>query len=209
MQLLAVFLVAVLGLTFFAMPTVGAGWAWDADNALGFAALAGLLYLSIPGIARRDIRAHQRLSYSVLAVILVHALWFLFADPAAVEYIKPGAPGYMWTGLGAVLLLFVLTMLASMPTRARFHRNYGVFRHWHRMLAAAVVLLSAHHVVFSGYYLRNGWQLAGLSSLVALVLLGGGLWRKLPPLRRSTPATLLSMSFLAALAFATIRNFGA
>ncbi len=208
MQLLAVFLLVVLGLTFLAVPTFGAGWAWDADNGLGFAALAGLLYLSIPGIARRDVRAHQRLSYAVLAVILLHALWFLLADPAALEYIKPGAPAYMWTGLLSVLLLFVLMMLAQMPTRARVHRSYGVFRYWHRVLGAAVVLLSAHHVVFSGYYLRNGWQLAALATLLLLVLAGGGLWRWLPPLRRSTPVTLLSMSLLAALAFSAIRNLG-
>jgi hypothetical protein len=53
--LLATF-AAVFLLTFIATPTMGAGWFWDAGNALGFAAFAGLLYLTITSSRRLDVR---------------------------------------------------------------------------------------------------------------------------------------------------------
>ena len=46
LTLLGVFLA-----TFIATPTLGAGWAWDIGNGLGFMAMAGLLYLCISSSA--------------------------------------------------------------------------------------------------------------------------------------------------------------
>ena len=130
MVTLAAFFAAVWLITFLAAPTMGSGWAWDADNALGFAALVGMLYLTTPGGARRDVRTHEWVGYTVLAIALVHAGWFLLADGAAVEYIKPAAPAYMWTGIGSFLFLTLLVVLAVMPTRLKAHKSYEAFRQW-------------------------------------------------------------------------------
>ena len=46
-------------LTLLAAPTLGSGWLWDLGNGLGFAAFAGLLYLTASGRLLRDPRAHR------------------------------------------------------------------------------------------------------------------------------------------------------
>ena len=65
---------------------MGAGIFWDAGNALGFAAFAGLLYLTITSSRRLDVRAHQLLGYGVLAVAVAHAFWFMLGDGAVIDY---------------------------------------------------------------------------------------------------------------------------
>ena len=108
-------LAVIFLIPFLAAPTMGAGWFWDAGNAMGFAAFAGLLYLTITSNRRLDVRAHQLLGYAVLFLALLHAFWFLLGDAAVVEYIKPDAPDYMWLGVVGLLFLGVLIAVALLP----------------------------------------------------------------------------------------------
>ena len=77
MTALVATILAVFAVTFLASPTMGAGSFWDAGNAFGFAAFAGLLYLTITSSRRLDVRAHQLLGYAVLSTAVLHAFWFL------------------------------------------------------------------------------------------------------------------------------------
>ena len=126
---------AVFLITFLAAPTMGAGWFWDAGNAFGFAAYSGLLYLTVTSSRRLDVRAHQVLGYGVLLVAAVHAYWFMLGDAAVVEFMKTGAPDYMWHGIVGTILLGVLITVARLPDRLRVHKDYAAFRYWHRVLA--------------------------------------------------------------------------
>ncbi len=108
-------LAVVFATTLLATPTMGAGWFWDTGNAIGFAAFGGLLYLTITSVRRPDVRAHQVLGYGVLVVAVAHAFWFLLGDAAAVEFLKPGAPDYMWLGVVSLLALGILMTVALLP----------------------------------------------------------------------------------------------
>jgi hypothetical protein len=207
MYTLIVFFAAIFAISFLNAPTMGAGWGWDADNALGFAALASMLYLSAPGGARRDVRAHEWLGYTVLGITLVHALWFLLVDGAAVEYIKPGAPAYMWTGILGALSLFVLIVLAKMPTRQKAHRSHAAFRRSHQLVAIAGILCAIHHIIASGFYLRSWYQVILLAAFAAIAMFGRGIWGRLRQTRRVTPGNLLVISFLGAAVFTVVRNW--
>lgn len=183
---------------------MGAGWSWDIDNGLGFAALAGMLFLSMPGGAQRDVRRHEWLGYTVLAVVLIHALWFLLADGAAIEYIRPGAPAYMWTGIIGLVLFAVLVVLAAMPARMSVHKTYTVFRYSHQFTAIAGIAFVLHHVIASGFYLRTFYQAALLILLTLVVIFGRR--ARAQSSSRLTPAGFVTISGLGAIAFAAIRN---
>lgn len=127
-------IVAVFLITLLAAPRLGGGWFWDAGNALGFLAFAGLLVQMIPARGARGLPAHERLGYAVLAVAVAHAFWFLLGDGTVRVYLQPDAPLHMLLGLGGLLILAVLTILARMPDRLGLHADYRAFRRTHRML---------------------------------------------------------------------------
>lgn len=106
-------LAIVFLITFLGAPTMGAGWFWDAGNGIGFAAFGGLLYLTITSNRRLDVRAHQVLGYAVLLLVVAHAFWFLLGDATVVEFIKFGAPDYMWLGMVSLVLFIVLITTGS------------------------------------------------------------------------------------------------
>lgn len=196
----------VLAISFLNSPTLGGGWTWDAGNALGFAAFAGMLYLSMPGGARRDVRTHEWFGHTVLAIALLHGLWFLLADGAAVEYIKPGAPVYMWTGIGGFVLLVVLVIFAVMPTRVSIHKTYTRFRNWHQVLAVIGIASVIHHIIASGFYLQAWYQAVLLILFTAVALFGRGIRRRASQSPGVTPPNLLVIGVLGAAVFVIIRN---
>ena len=206
MLTLAVIFGAIWIITFLAAPTLGAGWVWDADNALGFAAFVGMLYLTTPGGARRDLRTHEWVGYTVLAIALVHAGWFLLADGAAVEYIKPSAPGYMWTGILSFLFLALLVALAVMPTRLKAHSSYDAFRNWHQAIAIFAIAGALHHIIVSGFYVRTWYQAALLIGFSALAVFARRYWAKLQTVAQATPMRLLAASLIGSTVFVAIRN---
>jgi len=200
----AVFLITLLG-----APAMGAGWFWDTGNGIGFAAFAGLLYLTITSNRRLDVRAHQILGYFVLALAVGHAFWFLLGDATAVEFIKIGAPDYMWLGIVSLLAFIVLIMTANLPDRMQVHKNYTSFKYWHRVLTIVVIGGAAYHIVVSNFYLAT-WYQAALFALISLaVCLGRAYWVKLGQIVIASPAAYLVLSSVLIIAFVGLRNLPA
>lgn len=159
-------------IVFLSAPTLSAGWVWDTGNALGFAAMAGLLFLSVPGGARLAPRQHELIAYGLVILVAAHVLWFLLLDGAVVQYLTTDAPAYMWSGIAAAILVIVLVLLALMPTRLSVHKTFGRFRRWHRAIAIVAILASAYHLIGSGLYLQSPMQAALLLLLCVLVIFG-------------------------------------
>ena len=199
-------LCAVFLTTFLANPTMGAGWFWDVGNGLGFAAFAGLICLGITSYGRLDVRAHQVFGHAVLFVAIVHALWFLLGDAVAVEFMKIGAPDYMWLGIVGLILLFVLLTIALVPDRLRVHKDYSAFRYWHRVLAVATVACCTYHIVVSNFYLAAWYQVALFVGVAAAASFGRAYWIKLGQLPIATPAAFMLISVFIASLFSAIRN---
>jgi len=189
----------ILAVAALADPWRADGAFWDFGNAMGFVALAGLIFQMIPA-PRGQARPHERLGYWVLGVTLLHAFWFLAGDAAARFYLLPGGPLHMWLGLAAVLLLAGLSILARMPDRLRLHPSYRHFRKLHRYLALACLAAALLHVLLSGFYLPHGWQGAGLVALALICAFG-----RLRPQVAAVPAYLMAGGATAAL-FVLIRE---
>ncbi len=209
MKILVATMAAVFVITFLGAPMMGAGWFWDAGNGIGFAAFAGLLYLTITSNRRLDVRAHQLLAYAVLALVIVHAFWFLLGDATAVEFIKIGAPDYMWLGIVGLFLFAVLIMTADLPDRLQVHRNYPSFKYWHRVLTVVVIACAAYHIIASDFYLGT-WYQATLFALVSLAVCAGREhWIRLGQIVIATPLVYLVLSGVLIVAFAGLRNLPA
>jgi len=205
-------LIVIIGSVFVAplagWPLHAGGWYWDIGNGIGFAAFGGLLYLMISSNRQFDVTAHKVLGYLVLALTLSHVFWFLLGDAATIEYMKFGAPDYMWLGLVSLLLLFVLLTIALPPERTRVHRRYSDFKYWHRFVAIATIACAAYHIVISGFYL-NGWTQALLFIAIATATcLERDRWARLVGPRLPTPVVFVAVSAFAAVAFAAARNLG-
>lgn len=175
---------------------------------MGFAAFGGLTYLTITSKSnqRLDIRAHQLLSYGVLLVATAHAFWFLLGDGAIKEYLKPGAPGYMWLGVISLLSLAVLVLIAHMPDRMRVHTSYSAFRYWHRIVAIAAIVAAAYHIVASQFYLGTWYQAALFSTLTIAALFGRTQWARLGPFPIATNASYIFVSAIFGALFVALRN---
>ncbi len=206
MRALLITFAAVFVVTFLAAPAMGGGWYWDLGNGLGFAAFAGLLYLCISSIRRVDLRRHQAVGYAVLAIATGHAFWFLLGDAAMSEFVKVGAPDYMWHGIVSLLLLAFLIAVALVPDRFRMHRDYPSFRYWHRVAALATIATGTYHITASAFYLSAWYQTLLFAGFALAAALSRVWW---PPALYSptvkTPHYLL-VTVVATLLFATIRN---
>ncbi|TAK56526.1 MAG: hypothetical protein EPO25_00260 [Gammaproteobacteria bacterium] len=202
-------LAAVFLISFLAAPLLGSGWFWDAGNALGFAAYAGLLYLTATGRSVPDPRVHHLLGRGVLVIAAVHAFWFLLGDGAVVEYLKPGAPAHLWAGVAGLLLLGALVTGALLPERLRLHRDRPASRSWHRWLAIGAIATAAWHMLGSGLYLQSGYQALLLAGL-ALAACWPRAWRgSLLERPRAGLRDYLLATTILALVFAAIRNLPA
>ena len=202
---LAIFAV-VFGITFLAAPLMGDSWFWEAGNGLGFAAFAGLLYLTMTSSRRIDVRAHQLLGYGVLFVAVAHAFWFMFGDAAVAEFMKIGAPDYMWHGIVSALLLGILITVALVPDRLKIHRDYPSFRYWHRIIAVATIATATYHIVVSNFYLGAWYQWMSFVVLAATVAFGRPLWARLGRIPIVSPASFMLVSLAFAIGFTAIRN---
>lgn len=203
--LLATF-AAVFLLTFIATPTMGAGMYWDAGNGLGFAAFAGLLYLTVTSSRRLDVRAHQLLGYGVLFVAVLHAFWFMLGDGAVVEFMKLGAPDYMWHGIVSFLLLGYLITVALVPDRFKVHGDYPAFKYWHRVLAIIVIGTATYHIVVSNFYLGTWYQGLLFAGLAVAVAFGRSVWLRLGQLPIVATSVYLGVSIVFAALFTFLRN---
>lgn len=205
-------LAGVVGLvvlvTFVGVAPVGGGWFWDFGNALGFLALAGILFQMIPYARAQATKRHELLGYWVLAVAMLHAFWFLAGDGAVRVYLQPGAPPAMWLGLIGLVGLAVLTALARMPDRMRVHRRFRTFRAVHRWLGYGVVAAAALHVMLTGFYLSRWVQDGLLVLLAAACCFGRPYWARLgvPPVASGTG--FVAVGLVAAAGFLLARNLG-
>lgn len=206
MKALIATLAVVFLLTFLAAPTMGAGWFWDSGNAIGFAAFGGLLYLTITSNRRLDVRAHQVLGYGVLFVAMAHAFWFLLGDAAVPEFLKPGAPDYMWLGVVSLLLLGILMTVALVPDRMRVHKTYPAFKYWHRVIAIATLASATYHIVASDFYLGTWYQDLLFVLFAIAVSVGRAYWIKLGQIRIVSNAAYVLTSVLFGALFVTVRN---
>ncbi len=203
-------LIAIVGgvfaITFLAAPTLGGGWYWDAGNAIGFAALAGMLTLGVTSSRGLNRREQQQLGYGVLALAALHAFWFLLGDPVAAEFLKPGAPGYMWLGVAALLLLAVLVVVALTPDRQRLHADYASFRYWHRLLAVTAVAAATYHIVVSDFYLRAWYQVLLFVVLVAATGITRIRWLRSAELPTASATAFLATSAVFIALFTIVRS---
>lgn len=202
-------LATVFVITFIGAPAMGAGWFWDAGNGLGFAAFAGLLYLAISSNRRLDVRAHQLLAYAVLALTVMHVFWFLLGDATVVEFIKIGAPDYMWLGIASLVMFGILVTVAMLPDRLRVHRDYASFRYWHRVLTVAVIAAAAYHIVASNFYLGSWYQAILFAGLSLAACLGRDYWVRIGQIDIVSPARYLALSIGLTILFAGLRNLPA
>ncbi len=209
MKPLFVTLATVFVITFLGAPAMGGGWFWDAGNGIGFAAFAGLLYLAITSNQRLDVRAHQVLAYAVLALVVAHAFWFLLGDATAVEFIKVGAPDYMWLGIVSLLLFAVLIMIANLPDRLRLHKDYPSFRYWHRALTVVVIAGAAYHIIASNFYLGTWYQGLLFATVSLVACLGREYWGRIGQINIASPVVYLALSSALIIAFAGLRNIPA
>ena len=209
MQPLLATLAVVFFITFLATPTMGAGWYWDAGNGIGFAGFAGLLYLTITSNRRLDVRAHQVLGYAVLLLVVAHAFWFLLGDATVVEFVKIGAPDYMWLGVVSLIFFIVLITTANVPDRLRVHKNYPSFKYWHRVLTIVVIAGAAYHILVSNFYL-GAWYQALLFGLISIaVYMGRNYWFRLGQIAIASPVIFIGLSAALVGVFAMIRNLPA
>ena len=206
MKSLVFTITSVLFVTFLATPGLGAGWAWDVGNGFGFVAFAGLLYLSKIGRSGRNVRAHQLLGFLVLGVTVMHVYWLLVLDAAVIEYVKPGAPLHMWTGIAGFLMLVVLILISLPEFRLRLHKRYALFKSWHLGLALLTVMGAGHHIVVSGFYLREPYQVALFLLLVAIVVFGDSHLGKSEAETRRSSWVFIGLGVFCVAVFAGIRN---
>ena len=186
---------------------LGGGWVWDGANALGFAALAVMLVLGLDSGRGRGYRSHRALGWAAAFLALGHAAWFLVADPLLLEYLNPTAPMAMLVGIVALLLLLLLVSISGRGLRARLFRGTA-FRTEHWWLAVLVVGLTAWHVAGTGFYLRDGFEIAVFLVIVGVLTAAPRLpsWRTIPEqtdrsagvaVTQAAAATLLAFALLA------------
>lgn len=192
----------ILGVMALADPWRSGGVFWDFGNALGFLALAGLMFQMIPG-PRGASRPHELLGYWILAVAVLHSFWFLAGDAVVRFYLLPGGPPHMWLGLAGLLLLAGLSSLARMPDRMRLHPSYRGFRRVHRHLALACLAATLLHVLLGGFYLPYWWQGAALTGVALACAYGRRIWSRSFP---APVAACLGAGGVAVILFVLIRE---
>lgn len=199
----------VFGLTFLDSSRFGGGWFWDFGNALGFLGFAGLLFQMIPPIRARRDRQHEFLGYWVLGTVIVHAFWFLVGDGTVRFYLQPGTSLHVWIGLGALLLLGALAVLARMPDRVHIQPSFHSFLKIHRVLAFLTVGGALLHILLSGFYLSTWTQIAliGLLTITACFARSG--WFRIGKGEARPSTAYPTLGLVAMAVFVLIRNLGA
>ncbi len=206
MKRLLLTLFSVMLVTFLARPTLGGGWVWDIGNGAGFAAFAGLLYLSKPGNSGKSVRAHQLLGFTVLGVATLHVFWFLLLDAAVIEYVKWDAPIYMWAGILGFIFLVGLICIGLPEYHMRLHRHYASFKYWHRSLALVTVLGTGYHILGSGMYLSAPYQLVLFASVILMALTNDQVLDRGEEITRRTSQIFVLVATLCVVFYAGIRN---
>ncbi len=179
---------------------------WDLANGFGFAALAGLIYLSVQGRQRKLQQIHKHFSYAVTIMVAAHVLILLSTDAVVINYVLPGAPLYMWAGTLALFLL-IFIVLSSVPgNRKRCFNELEGFRAWHKPLSWLLIASVVYHIIGSGFYFRSVLQWCALILLLAPLLLSAKHHDRIG-LRSFSPVTFLLGGSLASGLLALVLNW--
>ena len=177
-------LLCALGLACLTLPSYGTTrtefW-WLAANAAGWLACLLFIVISVFGARGRPVGAgyafHRDLGFLGLALLALHVVLFLL-DPTVWRYLQPGAPAWMWAGLGACMPLALLGWLSTREARRRWLPGAGDFRGAHLLWTAVALLLILWHVLGAGFYLRHWAAQAGFGFLCAALPLAAVLRRQ-------------------------------
>ncbi|MEM8498517.1 MAG: hypothetical protein AAF542_10880 [Pseudomonadota bacterium] len=143
-----------------------AGWLWDWANGFGFAAFGGLIYLSLQGRKSNLQLTHKDFSYAVIVLLAAHVILLLLKDSLVLDYVLPGAPMYMWSGvLALLLLLFIVISAVPGYRKCSFYDGYA-FRRWHKPLSWVLIACAAYHIVGTGFYIRTPLQYFAIALLL-------------------------------------------
>jgi hypothetical protein len=169
---------------------VGAGWIWDAANALGFVAAALMIFLHVETGAARGRPAPQAAFYSrlhanvaalALGLVALHVVVLLADDSVTLEYWKLSAPPYMLAGIAALLLLCAIVATGYPKPRRVVFATPARFRRIHGIAALALTALAAWHIAGSALYLDTPFK----QSAFVVAFVGVPLWlSRRPALRR-------------------------
>ncbi|HTV96958.1 MAG TPA: cytochrome c3 family protein [Steroidobacteraceae bacterium] len=137
------------------------GLAWEFSQWAGFAGALVCIVLSGAPIRPRSaqppsllsLRLHTALAWTALLAVLIHVGGLLLADRIVTAYLRPTAPLYQLAGIGAALLLMILVVLSQAGIRRRLWRSHRGFQAAHVIMACALALLVAVHVVVTARYL--------------------------------------------------------
>jgi hypothetical protein len=155
------------------------GFAWDAGNGLGVAALAAFALLTVSSGRGRG-HSHQICAWLGLIAVVGHTAYFLFLDQTLYDYVQPGAPFYMWCGIAALVLVVVTTFTALPRFRRAVYASYPGFVDVHWGLSTAILALCIWHVIGAGLYVTQPLQQVLLAVCVALFVLFPWLRRWFP-----------------------------
>ncbi len=170
-----------------AMPALG-GWVglgWELSQMAGLA--SGLACIGLCGapVRPRDsvpptllsLDLHQFIGWAALAAAIVHVAGLVLVDHTVIEYLKPTAPLYQFSGIAAALTLLILALGSVAAVRRRLWASHRGFQAVHVTLGCLAALLTAIHVVTTDRYV-NGRGRRALFLAVAigavLMLLRGG-----------------------------------
>ncbi len=176
-------MLAPLALVVLSSSPFAQAYIWEYAMLLGFSACGGLAALPLlsarwfhmawrrASFARAGHQLHEFFSIGVVALVVAHAALALMAQPVALEYLKPSAPAYMYSGVFGLLLLVVLIMQGKHVRRVpmRFSR----WRWFHRIGSAAAIGLAGHHIVASGFYLSLAFAVGLVLALAIPSLVAG------------------------------------
>ena len=205
---------------------VGAGWIWDAANAIGFSAAALMIFLHFEtgsGRGRPALQAafHSRLHTNVatlaLALVFAHVGVLLADDSVTLEYWKLSAPPYMLAGIVALLLMSAIVASSYAKPRRLLFASPARFRSIHGFAALLLTGLVAWHVAGSALYFDTRFK----QTFFVLAFVGLPLWlsrrpvpqrplidapRREPVGARREVLYIAGMGLTLALAFSALRN---
>ncbi|MDX2367728.1 MAG: ferric reductase-like transmembrane domain-containing protein [Colwellia sp.] len=188
------FMLAMIIITCTHSRGLGAGIAWNVANGLGYAAFTTLLLTCFSRPVRLNNLSHRSLGYVTLLFTSLHISILLISDPVTIEYLKPNAPLYMW--LGSFSAIFMVFIIISSLTHFKniFYNSTGNFKKAHRIMSWLIVIGCLCHIIVSGFYISQQWQIMTLI-IVAIFSLWPVNIKRLSPINIYYLAPLL-MAFM-------------
>jgi hypothetical protein len=178
--------IALLGaalVVLLALPAVAGfvGPAWELSQWSGLAAAIACIALCGAPLRPRDarpqtlvsLRLHTAIGWAGLILAALHIGGLVLSDRTVIEYLKPTAPLYQFAGIAAALLLVLLVLLSHGPLRRRLWKSHRGFQASHVILACALAVLVAMHVIVTARYLggRGRRALYVAATIGALLML--------------------------------------